>query len=189
MTTAASTADRVREQSEASLSEITRALELLVAPGDVHELRVLGTVKGNGSGYFDDLGTFADTAAKAGDSRLNASGVYFTMNPCQWPAENRIESNPKRATRDDEIVARRWLLIDCDVQREITIRTLDGEEKRETKSPRRTLNTPLRSSVHWRCELSLPASDGPRRFTAIRATARICSIGSTCRTIPQQRRL
>ena len=45
-------------------AEIRSALELLIEPGSVAELRVLGSQRGVVSGYFDDLDAMALAAGK-----------------------------------------------------------------------------------------------------------------------------
>jgi hypothetical protein len=109
------------------------ALRLIVGDG-VTELRALdATTRSDGwpatqSGYFDDVDKLA--AALAGLTA--AKGVYFTPNPVEPAllarAANRIRKTPKgESTQDTNIIARKWLLVDCDPQRPAGISSTGAE--------------------------------------------------------------
>ena len=108
-------------------AEIRRALHLLCAPGDLHELRALHTRQGTQSGYFNDLGAFADAAAK-----ITSGNVYLTLNPCipdlLARACNQVKSYARDTTKDEHITRRRWLLIDADPNRATGISANDTEK-------------------------------------------------------------
>lgn len=58
-----------------SLEQIRAALDVLVTPGDVVELRIPNTVKKTISGYFNDLDKMAQVAETYSGK---AAGIYFT---------------------------------------------------------------------------------------------------------------
>ena len=96
--------------------EILRTCRLLMAAGDVHEVRIpKAGRRGTIAGYFDDAERLAD-AVLAIDGTV--PGVYLTLNPCN-PAllarsANRLEERAQVTTSDADILRRRWLLIDFD---------------------------------------------------------------------------
>ncbi len=104
--------------------EIRRTCELLFAPGQVVELRALDAVTREWrrphtvSGYFDDWERLAAAATS-----IQARGVYVTLNPVNPAllarANNRVRDMQAgdSSTSDNDIVARRWLPIDCDPMR------------------------------------------------------------------------
>ena len=113
--------------------ELRRALAVLVAPGDVHELRALdvgaGKWKATHGGFYDDPDALARDAAEL--SRT-ARGVYVTLNPVT-PAllarrANRQDAAGKgESATDANTLRRRWLLIDCDPARPAGISATDAE--------------------------------------------------------------
>jgi hypothetical protein len=97
---------------------IGQALTVLVAPGSVFEVRILGALKNKSaicSGYFDDVGKAA-AAILQYDS--TAKGVYVTLNPVDGAllsrAYNRIEQWARDTSKDEHITRRCWLALDCD---------------------------------------------------------------------------
>ncbi len=118
------------------LTEVHRALDLIVEPGQVVELRLL-EVQSEGqrfpatmSGYFDDLKLLAENACKYGGC---AKGVYVTLNPVN-PAllaracnRLRIPGKNDQATSDRDIVKRRWIAIDLDPVRPSGISSTDED--------------------------------------------------------------
>ena len=113
--------------------EIRRALDALCEPGDVLEFRGLGTDrKGTISGYYNDFDKAADDAVKI--SRM-ANGTYFTINQLSPDLlsrkANRFEEWVKTTTTDDpsQVIRRRYLFIDCDVQRPAGISATDDEKE------------------------------------------------------------
>ncbi len=118
-------------------NELAAWLRILVAPGAIVELRVLGCAENNGYtrewyGYFDT--THLDAlAGLALDLTRRAEGVYWTLNPVDPAlharACNRIKGAKKgEATGDQHIRLRRWLLIDCDPVRPSGISSSDAEK-------------------------------------------------------------
>lgn len=108
--------------------EIRRALEVLVEPGTTAELRALNTPRGTVSGYFNDLDSMADAAARC-DGR--AEGVYFTLNPVAPDllarATNRVREYVRATTADQHVLRRRLFPIDIDFVRPQGISSTDPE--------------------------------------------------------------
>lgn len=123
-------------QTVTDSNEIMRALHLLVAPGQVVELRALEVstpdykAPHTVSGYFNDWRKLAEAARQVAP---HARGVYITPNPVN-PALSARAHNRARAvngkdptTSDTDILARRWLLIDADPVRPSGISSSDAE--------------------------------------------------------------
>jgi hypothetical protein len=103
---------------------VVDALRLIVGAGNVVEVRVLEAATASTgrphtlSGYFDDL----DSLVAALGAIKSAKGVYIVLNPMDSGllerTPNRLRRTPKgQATKDSDIVCRRWLPIDVDVTR------------------------------------------------------------------------
>jgi hypothetical protein len=112
--------------------EILRTCRLLMASGEVHEVRVLNAGRaGTVSGYFDDHEALAD-AALGYDGR--APGVYITLNPVipalLARAANRLQERARVTTSDDDILHRRWLLMDFDPVRPAGISSTNQQHGR-----------------------------------------------------------
>jgi hypothetical protein len=114
-------------------SEIRRGLAVLVAPGQVFEVRSW-TGDRISSGYFDDL----DAAAKAIEAldTANPDGIYLTPNPVLPDLlarrANRIKgplAKKDSSTSDGDIIGRRWLLIDIDPARPSGVSSSDEEHR------------------------------------------------------------
>lgn len=131
------------------LAEIERGLRVFHEPGEVFEIRVLG-IPGRGrpftsSGYFDDFAKAAKACLEY-DYR-GAAGVYHTLNPCN-PAllarsPNTMTDYPQHTTTDQEIIRRRWLLVDIDPHRPSGIAASD-EERATAMELAYTLETKLK---------------------------------------------
>lgn len=115
---------------------VTEAVRLLVAPGNVTELRILDAKTKQDrwphteSGYFDDPAKLADAL----ESITSAKGIYIIPNAVDPAllarAANRIRKTPKgESTQDTNIIRRRWLLIDTDPQRPSGISATDEEHE------------------------------------------------------------
>jgi len=119
-------------------AEVQKALEVIVDPGSVFEIRILEPRYAAGgcaprviSGYFDD-------PAKVSDA-LNslwldgAKGVYVTLNPVNPALLARSRNKFTKAmngqtTGDKDITCRRWLLVDIDPKRPAGISASDEEK-------------------------------------------------------------
>lgn len=124
---------KVRKGKPPHLDITTHASLLFRAagPGAVIELRVLGTRRGTLSGYFDNPEDLIE-AVKSVDGRGPA--VYVTLNPVLPAllarANNRCVQYARTTTKDEEVVARRWLLIDADPKRPSGIMATRAERRR-----------------------------------------------------------
>jgi hypothetical protein len=112
--------------------EMLRACQLLMAPGDVHELRIPKAGRERTiSGYFNSAERMAEAVLKLDGKH---PGVYMTLNPCRPEllarACNRLISHAEITTSDPDILFRRWLLIDCDPKRPAGISSTDAEHGR-----------------------------------------------------------
>jgi hypothetical protein len=113
--------------------EIERAAGLIMAPGEVYELRVpkAGRQK-TISGYFSSVQSLVQSATALDEGSY--PGIYITLNPVNPAllarAENRIISYAAYTTSDLDIRERRWLLIDCDPKRPAGISATDHEHGR-----------------------------------------------------------
>ncbi len=109
-------------------SEIYDGLTVLLAPGQVAELRCPKTKKRTQRGYFDSLEKMASASAELSGT---IPAVYFTLNPIQPDllsrAANRLEPWAEITTTDAEIVSRRWLPLDFDPKRPSGISSNDAE--------------------------------------------------------------
>jgi hypothetical protein len=116
--------------TQADTAEIVRALELLLTPDSVAELRCPRAKKGTGSGYYDDLAAMASKAAALSGT---VPGVYVTLNPVQPELlarrVNRFEFWAKDTTADENIGSRRWLPLDFDPVRPAGISSTDAEHE------------------------------------------------------------
>ncbi len=115
-------------------AEIIRALQLILGPSQVTELRVLEAVTSQDrrphveSGYFDAPEQLAAAVAQV----KSAKGFYFTPNPINRAllarANNRVRAPGKEPlTADHDVVVRRWLLVDFDPVRPAGISSTDAE--------------------------------------------------------------
>src|SRR5215831_2998475 len=109
---------------------VHEALELLLEPGAVTELRALGTMKGTVSGYFTDPAATAQSASKLSGK---AEGVYFTLNPVNSSllarSSNHVKAYAKYTTSDADILRRRWLPLDFDPKRPAGVSSTDEEHR------------------------------------------------------------
>lgn len=127
------------------VSPITAEAELwlpayrqLISPGQVAELRAVKFRGGSTnwtttqSGFFDHDHLLEMAKAAIFLSR-KAKGVYFTLNPVQPDLLarrcNRFDkADEGELTKDKDIVARRWLLVDADPARDAHISATDAEK-------------------------------------------------------------
>jgi hypothetical protein len=128
MATVHSPHNTVNNQVTSSDDPTTVALPLLLPPGHVFELRILGTAHGTLSGYFDDPAALVAEARKWSG---HAEGCYVTLNPVNPAllarARNRLILRPKHATSDTDVIERRWLFLDADPVRPAGVSSSDAE--------------------------------------------------------------
>ena len=126
---------RVAGGAAADAEEVAGWLRLLTGGGAV-ELRALGVPDGRFrrtcSGFFDE-DRLDDMAREALALSGRAQGVYFTLNPLHPDLLarrcNRVDvADPGDAATDQDVVARRWLLVDADPRRRPGISATDGEK-------------------------------------------------------------
>ena len=160
---------------------IREALRVLMAPGQVTELRALDVRRRYGapctvSGYFD-ASHFDDLAAAAAGIEA-AKGIYIVMNPITPALLARASNRTKECgksdstTTDADITARRWLLIDLDPKRPAGISSSAGELE-AAQQRAQTIREHLRTRAwpdpvlacsgngwHLLYRVDLPAADG-----------------------------
>ncbi|HAJ27922.1 MAG TPA: hypothetical protein DCG53_11895 [Syntrophus sp. (in: bacteria)] len=114
------------------------AYDLFFNPGEVVEIRAIGLSGKNPGwtgfaretvlGYFNNAQDFEKCAAIL--DKAGATGVYYTLNPCNPAllarAANRLKVM-KYTTQDKDIVCVRWLPIDLDPKRPAGISATDAE--------------------------------------------------------------
>lgn len=113
-------------------------LRLFIAPGQVTEMRALA-VSDNGRWHrteagFYDYDHLLDMAQAAIQLSPNAMGVYFIPNPIKPEllarCANRMQTAKESVlTTDDDILFRRWMLVDADPIRPDGISSTDEEKK------------------------------------------------------------
>jgi hypothetical protein len=118
----------------ADKSAVLRSAHVLFAARQVVELRAPHTVTPQWrtphtvAGYFDDWNCLAEAAV-----RLHSRGIYWTPNPVNPAllarAANRVVDQGKgdSLTAANDILARRWLLVDLDPVRPANISSTDEE--------------------------------------------------------------
>src|SRR5262245_29473932 len=123
---------RSHENSSATTdpTHIMQTLNVLVAPRDVVELRIINSRHGTISGYFNDMDALAYHAAEWSGK---APGVYITLNPVQHillaRSMNRVTTYAKNTTSDTDVLSRRWLPLDFDPVRPSGISSTDAEHE------------------------------------------------------------
>ena len=120
-------------------NNITKAIQLLHSNGELFEIRLINGGY-NASGYF----TNADTAIKAlQDFRpewnartktARAVNIFITLNPINMSCYSRKQhdcfiENAQPTTKDNEITALHWLLIDLDPKRMSGVSSSEEELK------------------------------------------------------------
>lgn len=121
------------------LTLATEAIQALFVPGQVVEVRVLGTRPGKrgtlAAGYYDDFNLLAKAVVDCSERKRNnhvVEGVYYTLNPClpdlMARYANRIQADAGLTTSDKEVICRKHLLVDCDSVRAAGISSNDEEK-------------------------------------------------------------
>jgi hypothetical protein len=121
------------------VAQLAGMWDALVAPGDVHEVRLLKVHKGGPlrlwgqthGGYFDNQEAFLKALSRV--TGADAGGVYITLNPVDpdllaREGRNRlVPADSDGLTKDHDIVKRTGLLIDTDTTRKSGISAADDE--------------------------------------------------------------
>jgi hypothetical protein len=156
-------------------------LGLFIEPGRVHELRALDIVQQYGlpltvAGFFDDLRAMAKNALQV---TRRADGVYFTLNPVDPALKARRDKCNHTSVcgtgdlaGDQQVLCRRWLLIDADPVRVTKVSSTDAE-KAEGQQVTLAIREALRgrgwpgpvfadsgNSYHLLYRIDLPKDDG-----------------------------
>lgn len=103
---------------------IKTTLELFLQPGAIIEVRALKCwdrnqeFTSNRTGYFDDISKAVQEIEKL-ERSWHPQGIYVTLNPVKLDLLARAANRIKRAEKDqstsnEDIVARKWMLIDFD---------------------------------------------------------------------------
>lgn len=97
-------------------AEIRKALALLKKPGEIFEIRIVGTSKKIFSGYFKDVDLMINQL-KTLD--LKKANVYFTINAINEACYDRsqrdqFQTYTKSTTSDSDIVSYNFIMIDVD---------------------------------------------------------------------------
>ena len=127
----------MNDESPPSIEQVEAWLRLLLAPGQVAELRALGVKRGRGrpcteSGFFDS-GHLREMARTALALSPIARGVYFTLNPLRPDLlarrANRVEwAGEGELAKDKDVLCRRWLLVDADPVRDPHVSATEAEK-------------------------------------------------------------
>ena len=130
-------------------NNITKAIQLLHPNGELFEIRLINGGY-NASGYF----TSADTAIKAlqdfhpewnaRTKTAKAANIFITLNPINMSCYSRKQhdcfiENAQPTTKDNEITALHWLLIDLDPKRMSGVSSSE-EELKFAKAKSRTIH-------------------------------------------------
>lgn len=109
--------------------EVRKAIAILQSPGDVFEIRAIGTAKKDIlSGYFRD----AETLLKAFDTiDMRRRNVYITLgkvkDECFARSQSECFLKSPQTSSDTEIISYRWLFVDLDPVRTAGISSSDTE--------------------------------------------------------------
>ncbi len=124
---------------ELNIQELTTALKTWFLPGEVFEVRVLealtkrwNTREHTEAGYFDY--EHIDAVAEGLQNMLSYKGVYVSLNPLNPAVLGRakyvFKSDKLIGAKDEEVLCRRWLPIDCDAKRVSGVSSSDEEHEK-----------------------------------------------------------
>ena len=131
------------------INNITKAIQLLHSNEELFEIRLING-NYNASGYF----TSADTAIRAlqdfhpewnaRTKTARAANIFITLNPINMSCYSRKQhdcfiENAQPTTKDNEIIALHWLLIDLDPKRMSGVSSSE-EELKLAKAKARTIH-------------------------------------------------
>lgn len=120
------------EQLETDPEAVENALRLLIAPGEVFEIRALHASKWRGMiGYFDCPEIAAQAVASLTEEY---AGIYVTLNPVTHDALYRVNNNFTKfveglGSKDHDITGRNWLPLDFDPVRVKGISSTKAEQR------------------------------------------------------------
>jgi hypothetical protein len=118
------------KQANANAGYIAKTLDYLFEPGQVVELRCPIKPGRTKSGYFNDFEKLAIAAAKQSGT---VPGVYVTVNPVEESllsrSANRVQDYAKETTTDNQILRRRFFLLDIDPVRPSGISSSESEHR------------------------------------------------------------
>jgi hypothetical protein len=127
-----------RPASRLNIEAVLAALKVFIAPGQVTELRALNVstpryCKPHTEAGFFDFCHLELMANNAIELTPYSSGIYFVMNPLRGDLlarrNNRVAvADSGSLAHDKDVLARRWLLIDCDPVRLDGISATDTEK-------------------------------------------------------------
>ncbi len=155
-----------KNKSLIDATEVCRALKLLLVSGQVTEVRALEAVTASDRWLHTVFGYFSGLRALGQALRgiKSAKGIYFIPNPVNPDlfarAANRLRKAAKgESTSDKDIVARRWLLIDCDPQRPSGVSATNTEHEAALERASRISDT-LRQKYGWPEPVSADSGNG-----------------------------
>ena len=93
------------------------------------EVRILSSYA-NYSGYFSDFDNLVNNLMQM--ERVDSAQVYFILNKMDDACYSRVQcehfvKKPKQTTSDNDITARRWILIDLDPKRPAGVNATNGQ--------------------------------------------------------------
>src|ERR1019366_10405018 len=136
------------------LEQIKKGIDTLFSDGSLVEMRVPKTSEGNVIGYFYDRDKLAAAIANYSGK---APAVYYTLNT-PAPELYDLTSAKDRAVagvngcKDDQIVCRNWMLIDCD-----PIRQQDDQKGSATDTDKAAALETLQKIHQYLAELGWPS--------------------------------
>ncbi len=96
------------------ISLVGETVRVLHPDGGVVEVRILNTQSGTVAGYFD----VPETLAQAVMPWNGKTSIYFTVNPVRPDlmarGNNRLVKRARLTTKDEDVIERRWFLLDLD---------------------------------------------------------------------------
>ena len=110
--------------------EIKAGLDILFEPGQVFEVRALG--KWTYAGFFNDTNIAAREIIRT-EQMNKYAGIYVTINPVNpdlfYRCSNRMmDAGKSQLTGNNDIILRKWLIIDIDPERISGISASDAEK-------------------------------------------------------------
>lgn len=157
-------------------AEVRRALKVFLLPKQVTEVRVFaaGSGKPKQIGYFDDPEKLIKYILKIKSGR----GFYFVLNSVNPALLERSPNQTRRpatglSTKDNDIVVRVWLFIDCDPERPDKEQSATDSEHAAALQRAQEIRAFLKSEgwpdpieadsgngAHLQYRIDLPADDG-----------------------------